>query len=110
MNFNVQNSQVIEAEIMLFTSLVCAWVLDIRMGINHFDEPLCFASQVALVVKNPPANEGDIRDMGSTPELGRYPGEGHGNSLQYSCLENPISKGAWRAAIHTVAKRQIKLK
>ena len=47
------------------------------------------ASQVALVVKNLPANAGDIRDAGSTPGLGRSPGEGHGNPLQYSCLENP---------------------
>ena len=50
------------------------------------------ASQVALVVKNLPANAGDIRDAGSTPGLGRSPGEGHGNPLQYSCLENPTDK------------------
>ena len=47
------------------------------------------ASQVVLVVKNPPAIAGDIRDAGSIPGLGRFPGEGHGNLLQYSCLENP---------------------
>ena len=47
------------------------------------------ASQVALVVKNPPANAGDVRDLGSIPGLGRPPGGGHGNPLQYSCLENP---------------------
>ena len=47
-----------------------------------------WASQVALVVKNPPANGGDIRDVGSIPGLGRSPG-GHGSPLQYSCLENP---------------------
>ena len=50
------------------------------------------ASQVALVVKNLPANAGDIRDAGSTPGLGRSPGEGQGNPLQYSCLENPTDK------------------
>ena len=55
------------------------------------------ASQVALVVKNPPANAGDIRDMGSIPRSGRSPGEGHGNPLQYSHLENPMDRGAWRA-------------
>ena len=44
---------------------------------------------VALVVKNLPANAGDIRDSGSIPESGRYPGEGNGNSLQYSCMGNP---------------------
>ena len=47
------------------------------------------ASQVALVVKNPPANAGDIRDEGSIPGVGRFPGGGHGNPLQYSCMENP---------------------
>ena len=46
-------------------------------------------SQVALVVKNPPANAGDIRDIGSIPGLGRSPGGGHGNPFQYSCLANP---------------------
>ena len=51
--------------------------------------------QVALAVKNPPANSGDIRDMGSIPGLGRSPGEGHGNLFQYSCLENPMDRGAW---------------
>ena len=48
------------------------------------------ASQVVLVVKNPPANMGDIRDTGSIPGLGRSPGEGTSNPLQYSCLENPM--------------------
>ena len=47
------------------------------------------ASQVALMVKNPPANAGDIRDTGSIPGLGRSPRGGNGNPLQYSCLENP---------------------
>ena len=50
------------------------------------------ASQVALVVKNPPANSGDIRDVGLIPGLGRSPGEGNGNPLQYSCLENPMDR------------------
>ena len=49
-----------------------------------------WASQVALMVKNPPASAGDIRDAGSIPGSGRLPGEGNGNSLQYSCLENPM--------------------
>ena len=53
------------------------------------------ASQAVLVVKNLPANAGDIRDMGSIPGLGRYPGVGHGNPLQYSCLGNPMDRGAW---------------
>ena len=58
-----------------------------------------WASQVALVVKNPPANAEDIRDAGSIPVLGRSPGGGQGNPLQYSCLENPMARGAWWAAV-----------
>ena len=62
------------------------------------------ASQVVLVVKNPPANAGDTGDMGSIPGLGRSPGGGHGNPLQYSCLENPMDRRAWQATVHRVAK------
>ena len=51
------------------------------------------ASQVVLVVKNPPANAGDIRDVGSIPGSGRSPGGEHGNPLQHSCLENPMDRG-----------------
>ena len=57
-----------------------------------------------LVVKNPSVNTGDIRDSGSIPGLGRSPGGGHGNPLQYSCLENPMDRGAWRATVHGVTK------
>ena len=53
------------------------------------------ASQVALVVKNPSASAGDISYTGSIPGLGRSPGGGHGNPFQYSCLENPMDRGAW---------------
>ena len=53
------------------------------------------ASWVALVVKNLPANVGDIRAAGVSPGSGRSPGGGHGNSLQHSCLENPMDRGAW---------------
>ena len=59
-----------------------------------------------LVVKNLPANTGDIRDTGSIPGLGRSPGEGKGYPLQFSCLENPIGREAWWATIHGVAKSQ----
>ena len=62
------------------------------------------ASQGALLVKNPPASAGDVRDMDSVPGLGGSPGRGHGNSLQYSCLENPIDRGAWWATLHEVTK------
>ena len=58
----------------------------------------------AAVVKNSPANTGDLIDMGSIPGLGRSPGGGHGNPFQYSCLENPMDKGAWQATVHGVAK------
>ena len=56
------------------------------------------------MVKNPSANIGDARDAGLTPVLGRSPGEGDGNSLQYSCLENPMDRGAWWAIVHRVTK------
>ena len=57
------------------------------------------ASQVALVVKNPPANARDVRDAGLIPGSGRSPGEGYGNPLRYSCLKNPMDRGAWRAIV-----------
>ena len=50
---------------------------------------------------------GDTVDAGSVPGLGRFPGEGNGNSLQYSCLENPMDRGAWQATVQRVSKRQI---
>ena len=67
-------------------------------------------SQVAQEVKNLPANAGDARDVGSIPGLGRSPGEGIGNPLQYSCLDNPMDKGAWQATVHGVAKSGTQLK
>ena len=69
-----------------------------------------WASQVALVVKNLPANAGNIRDLGSIPGLGRSPGGGHGNPLQYSCLENLMDRGAWQATVHRVTQSQTLLK
>ena len=67
---------------------------------------ILWASQVVLVVKSPPASARDVRDTGSIPGLGRSPGGGYGNPLQYSCLENPIDRGAWWATVHGVAKSQ----
>ena len=58
------------------------------------------------MVKNLLTNAGDIRDKGSIPGLGRSPGEGNGNPLLYSCLENPMDRGAWQATIHRVTKSQ----
>ena len=68
------------------------------------------ASQVVLVVKNPPANAGDIRDSSLIPGWGRSPGGGNDNPLQYSCLENPRDRGARRATVHRVAKSPTRLK
>ena len=62
------------------------------------------SSQVVLVVKNPPDNAGDIRDVGLIPGLGRFPGAGHDNPLQYSCLENPMDRGSWWSTVHEVTK------
>ena len=67
------------------------------------------ASQVALVVKNLPANVGDTRDTGSIPGSGRSSGGEHGNPRQYSCLENPMDRGAWRAIVCRVTKSQTRL-
>jgi len=62
------------------------------------------------VVKNPPASAGDVKDAGSTLGSGRSPGGGHGNPLQYSCLENPIDRGVWWATVHSVTKNWTWLK
>ena len=65
---------------------------------------------VALVVKNLPANAGDVREAGSVPGWGRSPGGGNGNPLLYSCLENPIDRGAWLATVQSVINSQTQLK
>ena len=57
-------------------------------------------------VENPPTSAGDTRDAVSIPESRRSPGGGHGNPLQDSCLENPMDRGAWQAAVHGVTKSQ----
>ena len=59
---------------------------------------------MGLVVKNLPASAGDIKDEGLIPRLGRSPGRRHGNPLQYSCLENPMDRGVWRAKVYRVAE------
>ena len=68
------------------------------------------ASQVALVVKNLPANAGDLRDVGLISGSGRSPGGGHGDPLWYSCLENPMDRGAWQATLHGITKSWTQLK
>ena len=64
-------------------------------------------ASVVLVVKNPPAKAGDVIDVGLIPGLGRSPGGGHGNPLQYSCLENPMDRGAWQATVPGVTKSRM---
>ena len=66
--------------------------------------------QLVLVVKNSLANAGDIRDVGLIPGLGRPPGKRHGNLLQYSCLENPMDRGAWWDTVHEVTNSWTQLK
>ena len=72
---------------MLYNSLVYKW-----------------ASHVALVIKNLPANAGDVKDVDLIPGSGRSPAEGHGNPRQYSCLENPMDRAAWKDTVHRVAR------
>ena len=71
---------------------------------------ISWASQAALVVKNLPANAGDVRDVGLVPGSGRSPGEGSGTPLQYSCRENPMDSGVLWATFHRVTKSQMRLK
>ena len=71
---------------------------------------LIVASQVVLVVKNLPANAGDRGEVASVSELGGSPGEGHGNPLQYYCLENPMDRGAWWATVYRITKSWTRLK
>ena len=69
-----------------------------------------WASQMVLVVRNPTANAGDMKDAVSIPGSGRSPGIRHGNPLQCSCLENPLDRGAWWATINRIAKSRTQLK
>ena len=73
----------------------------IIFAIPFFDK---WTSQVVLVEKNPPANTGDIRNINLIPGSGRFSGKLNGNLLQYSCLENPMNRGIWRAPVCRVAK------
>ena len=80
-----------------------AWQLSVLLKGTVF-------SEVVPVVKNLPANAGDITDSGSILGSGRSPGGGHGNPLQCSYLENPMERGAWRATVHAVAKHRTRPK
>ena len=79
-------------------------------GLKAWDTTEQLNSNVALVVKNWPANAGDVRDVRLLPGSGRFPGGGHGNPLQYSCLENPMDRGAWWATVHGVAQSRTRLR
>ena len=68
-----------------------------------------WASQVALLLKNPPVNAGDARDAGLIPVSGRSPGVGNGTLLQYSCLENSMSRGVWWASVYGATKSRTQL-
>ena len=81
------------------------WIFWLRLIFNYPQaKDIWLSWEVSLVVKIPPATAGDIRDLGSIPGFGRSPGGGHGNPLQYSCLENPMDRGAWQATVHGVPK------
>ena len=82
----------------------CSWWLQLLMT------DILWASQTALVVKNPTASAGDVRDIGLIPGSGRAPGGGHENPLQYSCLENLLDRGAWQITVHGVTKSRTQLK
>ena len=69
--------------------------------------PSLRAPWASLVVKNPPANAGNVRDEGSIPGSGRSPGGGHSNPLQYSCLETSMDRGAWKATVHTQVCKEL---
>ena len=70
---------------------------------------VCMGFPCGAVVKNPPPNTGDMRDMGLIPGSGTFPGQESGNSLQYSCLENPMDRGTWWTTIHGVIKSHTQL-
>ena len=84
----------------------CLIWLCMKYNLNYF----IGASQLARVVKNPPANTGDIKDTGSIPGLRSSPRGGNGSPLQYSCLKNLMDRSAWLATVHRVKKSQRRLK
>ena len=79
-------------------------------GIFLCNVPHLWVSRVVLVVENPPADGREVKDSGSVPGSGKCPGGEHGNPLQYSCLENPVDRGAWWLMVHRVTKSWTQLK
>ena len=90
--------------------LLCLLNLNFFVAIVNGSYLWLWASQMVLEVKNLPANAGDTGDMSPIPRLGRFPGVGKGNPVQYACLENSMDREAWRASIHRVAKSWTRLK
>ena len=78
--------------------------IDVFLELSSFFHEIPWAPQVALAVKNPPASAGEVRDVGSIPGSGRSLGGGHGDPLQYSCLENSMDRGAWQTIVHGITK------
>ena len=116
------------AMLMLTFQVLFLWIhplwIKVRNFLVHKGFSWCFSHfQLRIRYELPPVvglpqwfsgkesacNAGVAGNAGSIPGLGRYPGGGHGNPLQYSCLENPMDRGAWRTAVHRVAKNQIRL-
>ena len=95
---------------LLWVLVVGSLIFDEACGIFFFSCRMSGASQVVLVVKNPPASAGEIRDVGSIPGSGRSPGRGHSNPFQYSCLENPMDREVWGAIVQSVSESQTRLK
>ena len=85
-----------------------AYLLKVFVFLNNFSYIVESNVKVTWLVfsKNQPANVGDVRDLGSISELGRYPGGGNGNPLRYSCLENSKDRGTWQSITHGVTKSQ----
>ena len=96
----------------LENSMDSPWSPKSRTRLSHFHFHILFyrVSLVAVMVRNPAANAGDARDTGSILGSGRSPGEGHGNPLQYSCLENPMDRVAWWATVQRVPKSRTQVK
>ena len=90
---------------LLISSQMCWHLGAERFGVSRFLPVVCYKFKVAQAVKNLPA----MQNLGSIPELGRSPGEGSGNPLQYSCLGNPMDRGTWQAIVHKVAKSRTQL-
>ena len=88
--------------------MTITWIPVYRVGLKESGLDVG-ASHVDLVVKKVSANAGDLRNVGLIPGSGRFPGEGHGNPFQYTCLKNPMDRGAWWATVHGVTKSRTSL-